>query len=131
MRTHIPSFVLALALGMATMLPVAAQDHTPVTTAAAVLDHMDAGDFEAAVADFNDNLKAQIGSVQLAGVQLQLESAGAVKSRGEPQVSERDGFTVVVYRIEREQMALLATVAIDAAGKVAGLHFGPAGAAQQ
>ncbi|TDK25970.1 DUF3887 domain-containing protein [Luteimonas aestuarii] len=121
------NFTVALCLGLFAIAPAFAQeDSAAIATASAVLDQMEAGDFEAASGDFNDNLKAQIDAVQLAGVQLQIESAGAVQSRGEPLVSERDGFTVVVYRIQREHAAIDATVAIDGDGKVAGLHFAPA-----
>ena len=120
-------FTLALCLGLFAIAPAFAQeDSAAIATASTVLDQMEAGDFEAASADFNDNLKAQIDTVQLAGVQMQIESAGAVQSRGEPLVSERDGYTVVVYRIQREHAALDATVAIDGDGKVGGLHFAPA-----
>ena len=42
------------------------------------------------------------------------------------QVSQRDGFTLVVVRIQRALAAIDATVAIDGEGKVAGLHFAPA-----
>lgn len=134
MTTAMRSIITAMAIGLATLLPATAQaqeTREPVAIAAAVLDHMEAGDFDTATVDFNDTLKAQIGSVQLASVQLQLESAGAVKSRGDAQVSERDGFIVVVYRIDREQAALNATIAIDGSGKVAGLHFAPADAGAQ
>jgi len=120
-------FTLALCLGLFALVPAFAQDDsTAIATAAAVLDRMEAGDFEAASGDFNDALKAQISTTQLAGVQMQIESAGPVQSRGEPRLSERDGYTVVVYRIQREHAALDATIAIDGNGKVAGLHFAPA-----
>ena len=116
----------ALLACFAAVPALAQQDGAAVATATALLDRLDAGQFDAATADFNAQMKAALGADRLAAVQQQLDSAGAVQSRGEPQVSQRDGFTVVVVRIQRAQAAIDATVAIDADGKVAGLHFTPA-----
>lgn len=124
---RLPRFLAALCLAIAFVVPASAQDAVdPTAAAAAVLDQMEAGDFEAATGDFNDQMKAALSATQLASLQLQIESAGPVQSRGDAQVSSRDGYTVVVHRIQREHAALDATVAIDAEGKVAGLHFAPA-----
>ena len=129
MTRFLHTAAIAMMLALFALLPATAQDaKDPLATAAAVLDHMDAGDFEAASTDFNSNLKGSISAVQLAGVQMQLESAGAVQSRGEAQVSEQQGHTVVAYRIQREHAAIIATIALDSEGKVAGLHFAPADA---
>lgn len=129
MQHAIRRIALAACLALFALSPALAQDDSAqVATASAVLDHMEAGDFDAAASGFNDAMKAQINSTQLAGVQAQLESAGALQSRGEPLVSERDGYTVVVFRIQREHAAIDATVAIDGDGKVGGLHFAPAAA---
>lgn len=118
---------LAALLACFAVVPAFAQQHeAAVATANAVLDRLDAGEFEAATTDFNAQMKAGLGADKLAAVQQQLDSAGAVQSRGEPQVSQRDGFTLVVVRIQRALAALDATVAIDGDGKVAGLHFAPA-----
>lgn len=127
MTRFIHRIALTLCLGLLAFAPALAQDESAaVATAAAVLDRMEAGDFEGASSAFSDELKTHINTTQLAGVQAQIESAGAVQSRGEPLVTERDGHTVVVHRIQREHAALDATVAIDGEGKVAGLHFAPA-----
>lgn len=125
------SLLLALCLGAASAFPAAADDKSAVATASALLDRLDAGDYAAATADFNAQMKAGLSATQLAGVQAQLEAAGPVQSRGEPQVSQRDGNTLVVYRIQRAQGAIEALVAIDAAGQVAGLYFSPAKDDQQ
>lgn len=118
---------LACCIALASILPAGAQDAAgPVAVATNLLDRLDAGEYEAAGADFNAQMKSALGPEQLQGVQRQLEAAGAVQSRGEPQVSERDGHAIVVVRIQREMAAIDATVAIDGEGKVAGLHFTPA-----
>lgn len=122
----IAGLAIALFLGLAIAMPVAAQDDgSAAATAATVLDRLDAGDFEGATEDFNTQMKASLGAIQLAGVQMQIETAGAVQSRSEPTIAQRDGYTVVVYRIQREHAAIEATIAIDGEGKVAGLHFAP------
>ncbi|MCW5581279.1 MAG: DUF3887 domain-containing protein [Luteimonas sp.] len=119
--------VLAILLACCAALPAfAQQDEAAVATATALLDRLDAGRFDAATADFSAQMKAALDAGKLAAVQRQLDAAGAVQSRGEPQVSRRDGFTVVVVRIQRAAAAIDATVAIDSDGKVAGLHFAPA-----
>lgn len=118
---------LACCMALASTFPAAAQDASdPVATATGLLDHLDAGEYEAATADFNTQMKTALGPEQLQGVQRQLEAMGAVQSRGEPQVAEHGGHTVVVVRIQRATGAIDATVAIDGEGKVAGLHFAPA-----
>lgn len=128
----IHGFVLALCLVLTPALPASAQEaNDPVATAIAVLDRLDAGEYEAATRDFNAQMKAALGVEQLKGVQQQIEAAGAVASRSEPRVSQQDGFTVVVVRIQRQLAAIDATVAIDGDGKVAGLHFLPASAGAQ
>ena len=126
-------FILSLALTTCVAVgvapPVAAQaSDGAVATANAVLDRLDAGEFDAATRDFNAQMTSALDAGKLAAVQKQLDAAGAVQSRGEPQVSQRDGFTLVVMRIQRALAAIDATIAIDSAGKVAGLHFAPAAA---
>lgn len=122
--TH--TFALAACLGFALVQPVAAQSsNDAVATATAVLDQMDAGEFEAATQDFSAQMNAAINAEQLKGVQQQLDAAGPVVSRGEPQVAQQAGLDVVVFRIQRQNASFDASVAIDSEGKVAGLHFLP------
>ena len=122
---------LAACIGLALLQPVLAQpgagtDAPAIATAGALLDRLEAGDFEAATADFNAQMRSALGPDRLEAVQRQIDAAGELRSRGEPRVSRRDGLTVVVVRIERAHAALDATIAIDGEGRVAGLHFTPA-----
>src|SRR3546814_11069809 len=87
---------------------------------------MQAGEYEAATADFTAQMKGGLGVDKLAAVQAQLAAAGAETGRGEPVVSEQSGMTVVVIRIHREHADIDATIAVDGDGKVAGLHYAPA-----
>ena len=130
MKTITHSLALAACLGLAFAQPAAAQSGDgAVATATAVLDRMDAGDFEAAAQDFNAQMKAAINAEQLKGVQQQLDATGPVVSRSEPQVLQQGGLDVVVFRVERRNATLDAVVSIDGEGKVAGLQFVPATAA--
>ena len=100
----------------------------PVATAARLLDHMEAGEYDAATTDFSPQMKAALGVDKLEAVQQQIAATGAQTGRDEPAVSQRSGMTIVVVRIHREQADVDATIAIDADGKVAGLHYAPVAA---
>jgi hypothetical protein len=140
MRIH--RFAAALCLALAVSAPVLAQapappaeagiaDQDAIALADKVLERMESGDFEGAGADFNAQMQAALGPDKLADVQRQIEATGAVVERAPPRVVRHDGYTVVVYRIHREQASLDATVAFDGDGRVAGLHFVPASGGPQ
>src|SRR3546814_18759586 len=86
---------------------------------------MQAGEYEAATADFTAQMKGGLGVDKLAAVQAQLAAAGAETARGEPVVSEQSGMTVVVIRIHREHAHIAATIAAPRAGKGAALPYPP------
>ncbi len=122
----------ALCLALASAMPALAQqtaadpDADAIALAGSVLDRMEAGDFEAVAADFNAQMRAGLDPARLAEVQRQIEQTGPVVERAEPRVVHHDGYTVVVFRIRREQAAIDATIAVDGDGLVGGLHFVPA-----
>jgi hypothetical protein len=97
-------------------------------TATRVLEQLDAGDYAAVTATFDPQMRAALSADALRQVQTQIEAAGPVTSRDAPQVTQQQGMTVVVTRIHRAQASLDATVALDAEGRVAGLHFAPVAA---
>lgn len=124
---YLPSMLLALLLCLSGLPAFAAvDDAVAVATATRLLDHMEAGEYETATADFSPQMKAALGVDKLAAVQQQLAAAGAETSRDAPKVSAQSGMTVVVVRIHREQASVDATIAIDDGGDVAGLHYAPA-----
>ena len=123
--------LLAAALPALAQEPVADPDAAAIALATAVLDRMEAGDFEGVSADFNAQMRAGLDPARLAEVQRQIEQTGPVVERAEPRVLHHDGYTVVVFRIRREQASLDATVAIDGDGLVGGLHFVPAAGGPQ
>ena len=127
MRTR--SMLLA-ALLCAAMGSAVAQTATTDAEATAnrVLDQLDAGDYAAVTATFDPQMTAALSEDALRKVQTQIEAAGPVTSRDPPQVTQQQGMTVVVTRVHRAQASLDATVALDADGRVAGLHFAPVAA---
>lgn len=118
--------LLAALLSAATGAVYAQTAPDAEATSARVLDQLEAGDFAAVTAGFDPQMSAALDADTLRAVQAQIEAAGPVTSRDAPRVSQQAGMTVVVTRIHRAQASLDATVAIDAAGRVAGLHFAPA-----
>src|SRR3546814_19009443 len=108
-------------------------DADAVATATRLLDHMQAGEYEAATADFTAQMKDALGVDKLAAVQAQLAAAGEETGRDEPAVSEQSGMTVVVIRIHRQHAALDAPIADDGDGKIPGPHSttAPAGNGQR
>jgi dienelactone hydrolase len=122
--------LLMLLLCLPATIPAMAamDDADAVAIATRLLDHMEAGEYEAATADFSPQMKAALDAGKLAAVQEQVAAAGAEKSRDAPKVSEQSGMAVVVIRIHREQASVDATIAVDGEGKVAGLHYAPAAA---
>lgn len=123
--------LLAAALPALAQEPAADPDAAAIALATAVLDRMEAGDFEGVNADFNAQMRAGLDPARLADLQHQIEQTGPVVERTEPRVLHHDGYTVVVFRIRREQATLDATVAIDGDGMVGGLHFVPAAGGPQ
>src|SRR3546814_2937738 len=122
---HLQALLLYLLLCLPAALPAMAAegDTDAVATATRLLDHMQAGDYEAATADFTTQMKNALGVDKLAAVQAQLAAAGAETGRDEPVVSEQSGMTIVVIRIHREHADIDATIAVAGDGKVAGLHY--------
>lgn len=122
-------FMLMVVLSMAPLTAIQAASPSPEQASALaerLLDQLEAGEFEAATASFDDALKAALNVEKLREVQQQLNTAGPIKQRDRPKVSSKDGLLVAVIRIRREAATLDMTVAIDANGKIAGLHFLPA-----
>lgn len=123
-------YLLLAALLCATTGSAVAQTATTDAedTASRVLDQLDAGDYAAVTATFDPQMTAALSADALRQLQTQIETAGPVTSRGAPQVTQQPGMTVVVTRVHRVQASLDVTVALDAEGRVAGLHVAPVAA---
>lgn len=119
--------VLLIGSAMLSMGTVSAQsEHDAAKVSTEVVQEMEARNFDAVRARFNDEMKTALSVESLAQVQTQMETAGAVKSIGEPKLAEDGPITVAVIRVDRTQASLNATIAVDENGKIAGLHYGAA-----
>ena len=122
--------VLALVATLAFPLAARAQAATdPVAIAVALLDELDARDYAAAEAMFTPQMAAAVPADKLAAVWESLPAqAGVATGRGEPQATQAGGGTVVAIPLHYAAAELVAKVAIDAEGKVAGFVIQPGAA---
>lgn len=99
----------------------------PVAIATGLLDQLDAGDFAAAEARFTAHMANAVPAEKLQAVWESLpQQFGAATGRGETRLAEHDGMQVVVVRLRYRNGDVLAQVAIDADGRVAGFLVQPA-----
>src|SRR3546814_15671288 len=101
---YLQSFLLMLLLCLPAAMPAMAAegDADAVATATRLLDHMQAGEYDAATADFTAQMKDALGVDKLAAVQAQHAAARAETGRDDPVVSEQSGMTVGVVRSPRQ-----------------------------
>src|SRR5690606_20683500 len=123
-------WVLLLALARTAAFPflARAQDaRDPVAVATALLDAMDARDYAAAEAAFTAEMAAAVPADRLQAVWESLPAqAGVATGRGEPQVARMGDTAVVSIPLHHAGAELVAKVAVDAQGKVAGFVIQPA-----
>lgn len=99
----------------------------PVAIATGLLDQLDAGDFAAAEARFTAQMASAVPAEKLQAVWESLpQQFGAATGRGETRLAEHDGMQVVVVRLRYRNGDVLAQVAIDADGRIAGFLVQPA-----
>ncbi|MGV8941219.1 MAG: alpha/beta fold hydrolase [Lysobacter sp.] len=133
MRAIAYSVVLAALTAVASFPVIAASPVTDVATsdplviATGFLDQLDAGDFAAAEARFTAQMASAVPAAKLKAVWDSLpQQAGAAKGRGEARIADHDGMRVVTIPLHYENAGLLAQIAIDAAGRIAGFLVQPA-----
>ena len=131
MRLLLASMLL-LMLGLGLLLPgrAAAQDAMPVDGAAIatrLLDHLDAGRYADAEAMFSPEMAAAVPADKLKGVWESLPAqAGPAQGRGIATSLVRDGTTWVEQTLQYSKATLVAKLAIDAQGRIAGFLIQPA-----
>lgn len=131
-RLLLASLVL-LVLGLGLLFPgrVAAQP-APVDgagIAARLLDHLDAGRYADAAAMFDARLAAAVPAGKLEAVWTSLPAqAGAPTGRGTTTTTMQGDTTLVKVPLHYAKAELVAKVAIDPAGKIAGFLIQPADA---
>lgn len=106
-------------------LALAATAAPPEQTATALLDHLQAGDAQAAEAMFTPELAKAAPADTLRAL---WRSFGEPRGRGTAQVTPHQGMQVVVQPLQFASGELTAQVAVDAGGRVAGLTFRPVAA---
>lgn len=107
-------------------LPARAAD-TPEQIAIGLLDRLDAGDYAAAEASFGPAMAAAVPADKLKEVWESLpRQAGAPTGRGTPQVRTQGGATLVVVPLHHAKAELLASIAVDAEGRIVGFLIQPA-----
>lgn len=117
---RISALVLATAMSMGASAQVAPE--TANTTARTLLDHLDAGRFAQAEAMFADTMKAAVPEAKLKAAWGSMAAKG---NRGEFKTMQKDTTQIVLIPMHRGEQDWLATVSVDAAGKVNGLFIQP------
>lgn len=123
MRTLRHIFLAALAA--IAMLAQAAEPAEALATR--LLDHMDAGDYQAAESLFDARMAAAVPAAKLQEVWQSLPAQlGAAEGREAAQLSPYQDMQVVTIPLRYARGQLVARVTVDAAGKVAGFFIQPA-----
>ena len=99
----------------------------PAATATALLDHLDAGDYAAAERMFTADMAAAVPADKLRAVWESLPAqAGRAMGRGTPAVAMQGDNGVVDIPLHYANAALVAKVAVQADGRIAGFLIQPA-----
>ncbi len=118
--------LLALAIGLISMnasAQVAPERAREI--AGSLLDHLDRGEFAQAEAMFDEAMRAAVPQDKLAAV---WQSLSPPKARGDMAISTQGTVQVTRTPLDRAEGKLVATIAIAADGRVAGLLVQPPGA---
>ena len=130
-----PRFLFVLILAVATVLApggnAAAQAASePGDVALALLDHLDAGRYDKAEAMFDQAMAKAVPADKLKAVWESLPAqAGAANGRGDPEIIDQGEARIVRVPLQYEKAALIASVAVDAQGRISGFLIQPAPAA--
>jgi hypothetical protein len=130
MATDVRRTIL-IGLALALLVPVAAPAagdrgtrESLVPKAVAFVRTLAKGDFEAAEADFTDQMKQEVPPAKLRAIwQGLLNAIGPLQDTGDGKVDVQDGYTTVVVRGDFKSRALGIAVTFDSAQRIAGMHF--------
>ncbi|OOG54488.1 DUF3887 domain-containing protein [Rhodanobacter sp. C03] len=119
------AYAACLALGLTVGVTHAAGTDCQATSTR-LLDHLDKGDYAGAAADFDDTMKADLGADRLARIWPALsQQFGARGAREQPQLSQRDGRTLVITPLHYGQRLINARVSCDSDGRIGGFYIKP------
>lgn len=98
----------------------------PAPLAKRLLDHLEAGEYAAAEAMFSPEMAAAVPQDKLKATWESLHAQfGALRSRGEPEISPHQDAHFVVTRLEFAKGPINAQVAVNAKGQIAGFLLKP------
>ena len=127
---HPAMLSLLLATSLALSTGASAQAADPVALARQALDRLDAGEYAQVETLFGPQMATAVPADKLKAVWESLPAqVGKARGRGEAAVSTQNGTTMVQIPLHFEKAELMATFAIDGAGKIAGFVVQPAQAA--
>lgn len=127
---HPAMLSLLLAASLALSTGADAQTSDPAALARQALDQLDAGAYAQVEQLFGAQMAAAVPADKLKAVWESLPAqVGKARGRGEAAVSTQNGTTMVQIPLHYEKAELMATFAIDGAGKIAGFVVQPAQAA--
>lgn len=121
-----------LLFAIAVMFPIAAtatdtNQQTPNAIATKLLDRLDAGQYDQAVADFGGEMKTAVPADRLQQVWQSLPAQfGAATGRGQADVSKQENVTLVQIPLHYARGELVAKVAIGTDDKIIGFLIQPA-----
>lgn len=124
---------ILIGLALALLVPIAAPaavgqgtEESLVPKAAAFIHTLAKGDFDAAEADFTDQMKQEVPPTKLREIwQSLVSNIGPLQDTGDSKTEVEDGYTTVVVRGDFKSRALGIAVTFDSARKIAGMHFVP------
>ena len=118
---------MCLTLLIALVMPPLQAADKPEQVAIRLLDRLDAGDYTAAEASFSTAMAAAVPADKLKLVWESLPAqAGKLEARGTPVISTQGDVTLVTVPLRHAKAALLAKVAVDGEGRIAGFLIQPA-----
>lgn len=131
MKTFAATVAVIAMLGCKSGPPIAPAmtvDQRDEGIARELLTNFNAGRYDATTKNFDATMTRELAPAKLRQVAEQMKAqAGAFKSVGTAQFSSEQGYRVVLLPAQYEKMNVNVRVVFDAAGRVAGLFFTPAG----
>jgi dienelactone hydrolase len=119
-------FFIPVAVLLASSLITAQESFDAVAAARRTLDLLTRGEFAAVVAMFDDTVRAAMPEDKLRATWAGVESQfGKLKHQGEPQLSRKGAFQVVVIPTQFERATADIQFAFDGSGRMAGLNIRP------
>ena len=123
-RFSLVMLIAMLCLGL--FVPASAQVPDPQPIAQAVIDNLIAGNYEAATADFTDEMLAALPPAKLQQVwESVIDQVGPYQRQVEVTGQTAEGYTVFIFTLQFENALLDAQISISTDGKVGGFYIRP------